>query len=105
MVVSGGITGIVSVTANESATLKESANAAVSVEIVEILFEFCSERGVFDVVDLPLKMVVLGVIDCHAAAFGTKVRVIVNTEENVKYAVPLGDRAKKTAHGQLLLIV
>ena len=72
----------------------DTADTAAAVEIRQVLFKLGAEGRVFDVVDLALEAALLGIIDGHAAPAGTQVRVVVNTEENIKYAVPLGDCSK-----------
>ena len=79
----------------------DAADAALAVEVGQVLLELGAEGGVLDGVDLPLEAVGL-IVDDHAAPAGAQVGVVVHAEENVKGDVSMGDRAKKTAHVILL---
>ena len=75
----------------------DAADAAAAVEFVQVLFKLGAERGIFDRVNLPLEAV-LFVMDQHAAAAGTQMRVIVDAKEYVQNDVLFGDGAKETTH-------
>ena len=53
-------------------------NSDVTLELIEFIFEFCSEIGVFDTVDASAEPIVIGVISSHSRSAGSKVRVVVN---------------------------
>ena len=46
---------------------------------------------------LALKAGIFVVYD-HTAPAGAQMRVIIHAKENIKHAVPLGDRSKEAAH-------
>ena len=75
----------------------DAADAAVAVEVGQIPLKLGAEGGVFNVVDLALKAVLLVVYD-HAAPAGAQVGVVIHSEENIQRHVPLGDGAKKASH-------
>ena len=75
----------------------DAAEAAVAVEIGQVLFKLGAEGGVFDVVDLALEAVRF-IVDDHAAPAGAQVGVVVHSEEDVQGHVPLGYGAKKASH-------
>ncbi len=63
----------------------------------EITLEFGTKRGVLDVVDGPVKALLLG-IEAKAAAAGTKMGMVIHTEEQIKHTIIIGSYAKKSAH-------
>ena len=75
----------------------DTADAAVAVELAQVLLELGAERGIFNGVDLALKSVLL-VVDQHTAPAGAQVRVVVHSEEDIQGHVLVRHRAKKASH-------
>ena len=75
-----------------------AADGAGALHLVQNAVEFGTEGRIFNIVNFPLETQ-LGIVGCHAAPAGTQVGMVVRAEEYVQNAVPLGDRAKETAHG------
>ena len=63
----------------------------------QVVFEFCTEGCVFDVMDFALKAFFLAE-QCHTAFFCTQMGMVVYAEKDIKYAVLFTCYAKKTAH-------
>ena len=74
--------------------IADAADAAATLEILQILFKFGPERGIFNIVDLALKADLL-VVDDHAAPPCTQVRMIVHAEKYIQYAVLLARPRQK----------
>ena len=64
---------------------------------MQIIFEFCTEGCVFNVVDLPLESFLFAV-ERHTTFFCTQMRMIVYAEEDIQHAILIGSYAKKAAH-------
>ena len=75
----------------------DAADAALPVEIRQVVFKLGAEGGIFNVVNLTLETV-FTVIHDHTGPAGAQVGVIVRTEENVQYRVAPGYGAEKAAH-------
>ena len=69
----------------------------MAVEVGQIPLKLGAEGGVFNVVDLALKAVLLVVYD-HAAPAGAQVGVVVHSEEDIQGYVLVRHRAKKASH-------
>ena len=80
--------------------IADAADGGSALHFVPHFFEFRAERGVLDVVDVPLQSG-LGVPGSHAAAPGAEVGVVVRAEKYVRDRVALAYRAKKSAHEYL----
>ena len=80
----------------------DAADAAVAVELGDILLKFGPEGGVLNIVDLALEAVLLIVYD-HASPAGAQVGVVVHAEKDVEHAIPLGDCSEKSAQNRFLL--
>ena len=77
----------------------DAADAAAPVEIGQIRLKLGAEGGVLNIVDLAVEPVVYRVVDGHTPPAGAQMGVVVHAEKDVKHAIPLGDRSKKTTHG------
>ena len=75
----------------------DAAAAGMPLKIDQIFFKFGTKMCVFDVVNLALEAFFLAVDDQTASACA-QMRMIVNPEKDIKYAILLGSYAKKTAH-------
>ena len=64
---------------------------------MHIPFELGTEGGVFNIVNMARKAVIL-VIGHHATALGTQVGVVVRSEEHVKGNISFGDGTEKSTH-------
>ena len=63
----------------------------------QVIFKFCTEGCVFNVMDLALEPFFLAV-QRHTASFCTQMGMVVYAKENIQNAVVLTCYAKKTAH-------
>ena len=59
----------------------------------------CERRKALQLLDLPLKTLRF-VIECHAAALGTQVGMIVSAKKHIILAVLMGNSPKETTHTQ-----
>ena len=75
----------------------DAADAALPVEIRQVVFKLGAEGGILYIVNLTLETV-FAVIHDHAGPAGTQMGVIVRAEENVQYCVAPGYGAEKAAH-------
>ena len=66
-------------------------------KFLEVILEFCTEGGVFDIMNLPLEAFFLAV-QSHAAPLCAQMGMIIHPEENIQHTVLLTCYAKKTAH-------
>ena len=62
-----------------------------------IPFKFCTERGIFDVMDLSLEAF-FRIVHCHAATLGAKVGMVVRTEKDIMLTVFTGNCPEETTH-------
>ena len=74
----------------------DAADAGVAPEFRQIIFKFCTEGSVLDVVDLAFKA--LFAQHRHTAGLGAQVGMIVHAEEHIHGYIAPGNGAKKTAH-------
>ena len=80
----------------------DAADAHVAVELGQVLFEFGTEGGVVDAVDLALEAGIL-IVDDHARPAGAQVGVVVHAEEHIILDIALGNGAEEAAHRKYLL--
>ena len=66
-------------------------------EVLQVTLELGAEGAGLNAVDLALEAG-LGIEDSHTAPLGTQMGVVVHTEENIQYAVFLGDCSEEAAH-------
>lgn len=79
-----------------------NAQAYVASELGQVVFELAAEGSVLDVVDGTME-VAIGLQHSQTAAVSTEMRVIVSTEEQIRYAIVLGNNATKAAHKDSLV--
>ena len=76
----------------------DAADAAATVEALQVVFEARAERRVLDRVDLALEASFLRIVEDHACAFRSQVGVVVHAEEHVQHHVVMRRRPKESAH-------
>ena len=76
----------------------DAADAAASVEALQVVFEFRSKRRVFNRMDFALESG-FGVEEDHACATCSQVGVIVDAEEHIKNHIVMGCSPEESAHG------
>ena len=76
----------------------DAADAAATVEALQVVFEARAERRVLDRVDLALEASFLRVVENHARALRSQVGVVVHAEEHVQHHVVMRRRPKESAH-------
>ena len=79
--------------------IRNTADSHVAVHGICLFIKFCTERGVFDVVDCPVKAF-LFIICHHAGTPCSKVTMIVCTKEQIKDTVAFGSDSKETSHSK-----
>ena len=63
----------------------DSSDSHIPFHFFDIHFEFAAERGVLNIVDRPVKAVLLQY--AHSSPFGSQVRMVVGSEKQIHYAV------------------
>ena len=66
--------------------VRNTANSHISAHLLNVAFKLGSEWSIFDIVDSSLESL-LGIIQCHSTPLGSKVRMIVCSEKQIKYTV------------------
>ena len=79
-----------------------AADAHITVELDQVLFELGTEGGVVNAVDLALEALAL-IVDNHTCPTGSQVGVVVHAEEDIILDVALCDCAEEAAHRGYLL--
>ena len=77
--------------------IADDADAGVAEKFADLIVEFGAELGIGDVVDAACDAV-FRIADGEASAFGSEMRVIIRTVEDVADAVMIRDDAEKAAH-------
>ena len=64
----------------------DNADRRGALHLTENMLKFCSERCVFDIVDLALETD-LGIVGGKSAASGSEMGMVVNAEEHIHHAI------------------
>lgn len=77
--------------------IRNDAQAHVASELCKVVFELTAERSVLDVVNGTME-IAISLQNSQASAVSAQMRMIVGSEEQIGYAIVLGNNATKAAH-------
>ena len=75
----------------------DTADSAVTGELVQICLKFGTERGIFNTVNLSL-IAALSVVHHHARSPVSQMGVVVHAEKHIQNHVPVCNGSKKATH-------
>ncbi len=76
--------------------IRNTADSHSSGHLLDVFIKFGPKRRIFNIVDCTVKTAFP--IHDHAASLRPKMRMVINSEKQIKYAVLCGCNSKKSSH-------